>query len=157
MQTHHPVNSRPIMGGVRPPSNNSVANALALTFWVVLWGLNGVSTALPFVLVGRALGEPGIWLGVGICAHIIVSLIENHLWRSFDRCSYGEKGAVASEILLVGIFDVLTAALAIYVLLLYLELASPSLPWYAVCTGIAEVIAIGAELMIRLHWRLMRP
>lgn len=134
-----------------PPPNVS-ANAIALTFWIVLWLLNGASTTLPFYLFGRS----GLWLGIGICAHIIVSLIENHLWRSFRRCSRAERGLLAVEIFIVGVVDVLTATLALYLLFLYLGLASPSLTWYAICTILAEVIAIGAEIMIRLHWRLMR-
>lgn len=91
---------------------NTTANAIALTFWIALWGLNGASTALPFALLGRQFGALGLWLGVGVCVHIVVSLIENHLWRSFRRCSRGEKLAIAAEILLVGVFDVLTAAVA---------------------------------------------
>lgn len=135
---------------------NTTANAIALTFWIALWVLNGTSTALPFVLFGLRIGAVGVWLGVGICVHLVVSLIENHLWRSFGRCRRAEKLAIALEIFVVGAFDVLTAAVAFYLLFMYLGLASPSLSWYAICVILAETIAIGAEIMIRLHWRLMR-
>lgn len=55
-----------------PQKPNSGANAIALTLWIVLWVLNGVSTALPFVLFGERVGAVGIWLGVGICVHLVV-------------------------------------------------------------------------------------
>lgn len=154
----HAVRQQAMGGG--PRQANSTANAIALTFWIALWLLNGASTALPFTLLGQRLGaagaQLGLWIGAGICVHVIVSLIENHLWRSFPRCRPEEKGALAAEILFVGFLDVFTAALSLFALFTYLGLATPSLTWYAVCTIFAEVIAIGAELMIRLHWRLMR-
>jgi hypothetical protein len=152
------VRTVPLKDGQRiaEKKSNATANAIALVFWIVLWILNGASTALPFVLLGVRLGAAGLWLGIGICVHIIVSLIENHLWRSFPRCQPGERGALAAEIFVVGLFDVLTSAFSLFALFLYLGLASPALAWYAICTALAEVIAIGAELMIRLHWRLMR-
>lgn len=143
-------------GRTGTPQPNTSANAIALTFWIVLWGLNGASTALPFFLLGRWLGNTGLWLGIGICVHIIVSLVENHLWRSLRRCSRGERLAIAVEIFVVGVFDVLTAAVAFLLFFSYLGLATPTLAWYAVSAILAETIAIGAELMIRLHWRLMR-
>ena len=140
----------------RVAPHNTTANAIALTFWFALWLLNGATTALPFVLLGQRFSAPGIWLGVGACVHIIVTLIENHLWRSFRTCNTGEKIAIAGEILFVGVLDVLTAAVAFFFFFSYLGLATPSVAWYAICTILAEIIAIGAELMIRLHWRLMR-
>lgn len=152
--------SEPLKSGERiehkPPPPNTSANAIALVFWIALWLLNGASTTLPFFLFGQSVGAPGVWLGVGVCVHLVVSLIENHLWRSFRRCSRGETLAIAAEIFGVGVFDVLTAAAAFFLFFLYLGVATPTLTWYAICTLLAEVIAIGAELMIRLHWRLMR-
>lgn len=139
-------------GRVVQPSANTSPNAIALTFWIALWVLNGASTALPFVVIGQT----GFWLGVGICVHLVVSLVETRLWRSFRRCSPGEKLAIGAEITGVGVLDVLTSSLSILYFFSFLGLATPSLAWYAISTILAETIAIGAELMIRLHWRLMR-
>src|SRR5690349_20298786 len=71
--------------------DNTSPNAIALVFWIALWVLNGASTAAPFVLIGRS----GFWLGIGICVHLIVSLIETRLWRSLRRCAPAEKAAIA--------------------------------------------------------------
>lgn len=133
-------------------SHNTSPNAIALAFWIALWVLNGASTAAPFVLIGRT----GFWLGVGICVHLVVSLMETRLWRSLRRCDRAEKVAIALEILGVGVADVLTSSLSLLFLFSHWGLATPTVTWYAICTILAETIAIGAELMIRLHWRLMR-
>lgn len=138
------------------PSETRAAHLVAMILWGVAWGLNGVSTILPIALLGRSVDALGIFLGIGVAVHGIVTLIENHLWRSFAKCSNGEKALIGLEIFAVGLVDVGSATLVFLGFFLWLGIASYSLPWYAVTTLIAGIVAIGSEPMIRFHRKLLR-
>lgn len=138
------------------PSETRAAHLVAMILWGVAWGLNGVATILPIALLGRSVDALGIFLGIGVAVHGIVTLIENHLWRSFAKCSNGEKALIGLEIFAVGLVDVGSAALVFLGFFLWLGIASYSLPWYAVTTLIAGIVAIGSEPMIRFHRKLLR-
>lgn len=138
------------------PSETRAAHLVAMILWGVAWMLNGVATIIPIALLGRSVDALGIFIGIGVATHGIVTLIENHLWRSFAKCSRGEQALIGLEIFAVGLVDVGSATLVFFGFFLWLGIASYSLPWYAVTTLIAGIVAIGSEPMIRFHRKLLR-
>jgi hypothetical protein len=138
------------------PSETRAAHLVAMILWGAAWVLNGVATIIPIALLGRSVDALGIFIGIGVAVHGIVTLIENHLWRSFARCSRGEQALIGLEIFAVGLVDVGSATLVFLSFFLWLGIASYSLPWYAVTTLIAGIVAIGSEPMIRFHRKLLR-
>ena len=144
----------------RVPRETHAANTVALVFWAFLWFLNGITTVLPFILLGWRIdasrGMLGILVGIGIVAHVVTSLVENHLWRSFSMCDPGERLVIGGEIFTVGFIDVLSATMEIFAFFRLVGIATYTWPWYTFCVLAAEGIAIGSEPMIRLHRKLMR-
>jgi hypothetical protein len=151
-----PAQKAPMKTTSAAPSETRAAHLVAMILWGMAWGLNGVSTILPIALLGRSVDALGIFIGIGVTVHGIVTLIENHLWRSFAKCSNGEKALIGLEIFAVGLVDVGSAALVFFGFFLWLGIASYSLPWYAITTLIAGIVAIGSEPMIRFHRKLLR-
>src|SRR5215216_1531849 len=85
----------------------------ALWFFVALWGLNGYFTASTIRSVGMLLGAASVSWGFGWLIHIIVSLIEHHLWKLRQAVGGAPLFVLAGIyglILLVGVLDVLSSA-----------------------------------------------
>src|SRR6266498_76433 len=53
----------------------------ALCFFCTLWGLNGYFTARTVRNVGSLLFSVVVSWGAGWLVHIVISIIEHHLWR----------------------------------------------------------------------------
>jgi hypothetical protein len=123
----------------------------ALWFFVALWALNGYFTASTVRAVGLLLGATSVSWGVGWLVHIIVSLIEQHLWKL--RAALGNAplpilAAIYGLIIFVGVLDVLSSALAFLVFFnsLGLLVTDPSVRFASVV--LSEIIAILPEPII---------
>jgi hypothetical protein len=135
----------------------------ALCFFAALWGLNGYFTARTVYSLGVAFSLPVFSWGVGWLVHLVVSLIEHHLWRLRSAVG-GAPGIVLigvyGLIVLVGVIDVFTSALAFLLLFDSLGLSATDPTVRFLCTALAEVIAIVPEpiivwLAVAL-WRIVR-
>lgn len=123
----------------------------ALWFFVALWGLNGYFTANTVRAVGLLLGTAAAPWTVGWLVHIIISLIEQHLWKLRKAIKDAPLPAllgVYGLIVFVGVVDVLSSSLAFLLLFnsLGLDIADPTVRFVSV--GLAEVIAIAPEPLI---------
>jgi len=152
------IRSTPIKGsapGRIQREYNRVSLALAifatLCFFCALWGINGFFTA-------RAVASAGTWLHVaalswpiGWLIHIIVSLIEQHLWRLREHLQSAPPAVyigVYTLIVVVGVLDVFTSALSILLLITSVGLSPTAVPMIVISTLLSEVIAIFPEPVI---------
>lgn len=134
-----------------------LAEFATLVLWLIFWLANGFFTAL-FVhawalrlvdgLNGFLAQSVGVdfsltlssstaW-GLGACLHLMISLIELHLWRSGRRSTY-------LTIIAVGIFDVFTSAWGISALAKAWGLPGTGLAWIVLYVLLAEAIALFPE------------
>jgi hypothetical protein len=161
------VRSVPLKNGAVVAEYNRVGLSLAifaaLCFFASLWLLNGYFTARTVVGLGRATDTAFLSWGTGWLLHIIVSLIEQHLWKLRGTLG-GAPGIVLvgvyALIIGVGTIDVLTSTLAFLLLFDGLGLPATDGSIRFISTLLAEVIAIIPEpiivwLAIAL-WRLIR-
>jgi hypothetical protein len=135
----------------------------ALCLFCALWGLNGYFTARTVRNAAYSLFLVSLSWGIGWLIHIIVSLIEHHLWRLREAIGNAPRFVllgVYALIVLVGVLDVLTSTLAF--LLLFDSFGISALdPSVRVASILfAEVIAIIPEpiivwLTVAL-WRIVR-
>jgi hypothetical protein len=154
-------------GGVVEREYNRVGLALAifaaLFFFVALWAVNGYFTARTVRAAGQLLGIAALSWGAGWLTHIVISLIEHHLWRLRETVSNAPRFVLLGVyclIIFVGVLDVLTSALAF--LLLFssfgLSVTDPTVRFVSVV--LAEVIAIIPEPLIVwlcvALWRVIR-
>jgi hypothetical protein len=162
------VRSAPLHNGkVVKQEYNRVGLALsilaALCFFLALWGLNGFFTARTVVGLGISLNIAALSWGAGWLVHIVVSLIEHHLWR-LRRAVAGAPGfvllGVYGLIIAVGVIDVLTSAIAFLYLFETVGLSAMDSTLRLISTVLAEVIAILPEptivwLSVAL-WRVVK-
>jgi hypothetical protein len=150
-----------------------LAEFAAFLIWFVFWLANGFFTAL-FVqavalqLVGGlnrfiasaitpdfqlTLSVTAAW-GIGGLMHLIVTLIELHLWRSGRRSTY-------PLILAVGVFDVYTSTRGIQALAAAWSLPTTGWVWLLLYVILAEGIALFPERRMIDHgtaiWLMLRP
>lgn len=123
----------------------------ALWFFVALWCLNGYFTASTVRAVALLLGGAVVPWSVGWLVHIIISLIEQHLWRlraAVKGAPLPVLAGVYGLIVFVGVLDVLSSSLAflLFFLSFGLNLADPTVR--CVSVALAEVIAITPEPLI---------
>lgn len=123
----------------------------ALWFFCALWALNGYFTSSTVRAVGMLLGATVVPWSVGWLVHIIISIIEQHLWRlrtAVQNAPLPVLAGVYSLIVFVGVVDVLSSSLAF--LLFFnsfgLDIADPTVRFVSV--ALAEVIAIAPEPLI---------
>ena len=162
------VRSAPLKNDIKVADQyNRIGLALAvfaaLCFFCVLWGVNGFFTARTVRNIGPLLGFASMSWGAGWLVHIVVSLIEHHLWRLRHAVGGAPSTVVIGTfalILLVGILDVLTSTFAFLLLFVSLgaDLSDPSTRFVSVM--LAEIIAIIPEpiivwLAVAL-WRVIR-
>jgi hypothetical protein len=154
-------------GGMVEHEYNRVGLALAifaaLCFFGALWGVNGYFTARTVRTVGHFLQVSSLSWGSGWLTHIVISLIEQHLWRLREAVSNAPRFVLVGVYCLivgVGIVDVLTSAIAFLLLFssLGLSLTDPTVRFVSVV--LAEIIAIIPEpiivwLVVAL-WRVIR-
>lgn len=135
----------------------------ALCFFLVLWGLNGYFTARTIVSLGLHFQIALFSWGMGWLIHIIVSLIENHLWKLRGAVG-GAPGfvlfGVYGLIVLVGTIDVLTSSLAFLQLFASFDLSPTDPTIRTISIVLAEVIAIVPEPVIVwlavVLWRIIQ-
>lgn len=135
----------------------------ALCFFCALWALNGYFTARTVRSIGILFHILWLSWGAGWLVHVVISLIEHHLWRLRDAVDNAPRivlYAVYSLIIVVGTLDVLSSALAF--LLFFAAFGFPLFDQTTIVTStvLAEVIAILPEavivwLVVAL-WRVIR-
>jgi hypothetical protein len=156
----------PLPVAARPPLGRVLAEFGVLVGWVALWLLNGAATALGFAIVGGFLNSRGLalsldrtdWLVIGGVFHILISAIEQHLWRtSYERPDTLAERARAffthadplrlSVAVLVGAID--SVSTAWYARRILHTLFTPLWGWNVLVALLAGSIALSAEPMIR--------
>jgi hypothetical protein len=153
------VRSVPMRSGNSAPQveqeYNRVALALAifatLCVFVALWGLNGYFTARTVVAGGRLLALAFLTWGTGWLAHLVISLIERHLWRLRQHLRGGPfivTAAVYGVVLLVGVADVFTSVIGVLDLAARAGFDVQAFSTRIVATVLAETIAILPEPVI---------
>ncbi len=118
------------------------AELAAATLWAALWLANGYFT----VTYLQSLGIAPWW---GVLAHLVISLIEQHLHRSRRRSSY-------PLVIAVGTFDVYTSALGLLALLTSWGVPLDGLALLTAATVLAEGIAIAPEPQLVDHIAAVR-
>lgn len=159
------------------------ANVCMWFVWLVGWCLNGAATVLAVAAVGASFGAvlvergwiataptPGNWVLVGVCAHLLISRVEQYLWkpdrwtkppsmRNFQawldslRPRLAALGTVRTlQAVVIGSLDSLSSARAGLVLVGTVTPAA-----LVLCSMIGTGLAMGAEPMMGYHWRQVRP
>lgn len=123
----------------------------ALWFFVALWSLNGFFTASTVRAVGGFLGAASVPWSVGWLVHIIISIIEQHLYRlraAVKNAPLPVLAGVYGLIVFVGVVDVLSSSLAFLLFFnsLGLDITDPTVRFVSI--ALAEVIAIAPEPLI---------
>jgi hypothetical protein len=120
---------------------NRVGLALAIfaafCLFCALWAVNGYFTARTVRSIGLILRLASVSWGAGWLVHIIVSLVEHHLWKARHAMSETPSFVIMGMYCLiigVGVLDVVTSA------------SDPSVRFVSVV--FAEVIAILPESLI---------
>jgi hypothetical protein len=162
------VRSVPLKGNATVQHEyNRVGLALAvfaaLCLFCALWAVNGYFTARTVRAAGQLLRIAALSWGAGWLVHVVISLIEHHLWRLREALGNAPRFVIVGVyclIILVGVIDVLTSAVAF--LLLFNSLGFPLLDRSVIITStiLAEIIAIIPEpiivwLVVAL-WRVIR-
>lgn len=155
----------------RAPVRGAIAEASITLLWAILWGLNGVATVwlgwLPLVhwLAARIGAADSLWLSnwlqipLGIVLHIVISRIEQDLWRQASAPSAASIEDRARALLLsvrtweavaFGSFDSATAALG--VLMIALIFGAPwGWPLLIASAIIGTTLAMAVEPMLHYH------
>ena len=151
----------------RPAFGRLVAEFGILNGWLAMWLLNGAATAFGFAALallgqqrGLAVGlDRQSWLVIGWAAHIFISAIEQHLWRSGDYdldAPMGERVraffASADRLRLalavtVGAIDSFSTAW--YLRRILYTIVEPRFGWTVVVALLAATIALAAEPLLR--------
>lgn len=150
------VRSAPLKGAPAIEDEyNRVGLALAifaaLCFFVALWCLNGYFTARTVYSLGLNFSIATLSWGTGWLTHIVVSLIEQHLWRlrtSLENMPRFVLLGIYALIILVGVIDVLTSSLAFLLLFNSMGLSPTEPTLRFACVVLAETIAILPEPVI---------
>jgi hypothetical protein len=155
---HYPskskVRSAPLNNDVAQEYNRvglALAIFAALCFFCALWGLNGYFTARTIRGLGQTFEIASLSWGVGWLVHIVVSLIEQHLWRLREAVAGAPRFVLVGVyclIILVGVVDVLTSALAFLELFSSAGFSVLDPTTRVISTILAEVIAILPEPVI---------
>lgn len=157
----------------RPPLGRVLAEFGVLVGWVALWLLNGAATALGFAIVGGFLNSRGVWLSlgrndwlvIGGVFHILISAIEQHLWRTTYERPVGLVDRVKAFFIhadplrlilavLIGAVD--SVSTAHYARRLLYTLFTPAWGWTILAAVLAGAIALSAEPLIRNFARKLR-
>lgn len=123
----------------------------ALCFFLALWGVNGFFTARTVRSIGLLFHAETISWGAGWLVHVVVSLIEHHLWRLREALGNAPRFVaigVYCLIIIVGTLDVLTSAFAFLALFASIGLSPTDPTIRFVSTLLSEVIAILPEPVI---------
>jgi hypothetical protein len=154
-------------GGVVEREYNRVGLALAifaaLCFFCALWAVNGYFTSRTVRSIGLLFHLQGVSWAAGWLVHVVVSLIEHHLHRLREAVSNAPRFVLVGVyclIVLVGVLDVLTSALAFLLLFSSIGFSATDPTVRFVSVVLAEVIAIIPEpiivwLCVAL-WRVVR-
>jgi len=160
------IRSTPLKSNVEHEYNKvglALAIFAALCLFCALWGVNGYFTSRTVHSIGIFLHLSFISWGVGWLVHVIISLIEEHLWKireAVDNAPRFVLLGVYCLIVIVGVLDVLTSALAFLALFASLGMSPTDPSIRVVSTVLAEIIAILPEplivwLAIAL-WRILK-
>src|SRR6266508_3178185 len=148
------VRSTPLKSNAENEYNRvglALAIFAALCLFCALWGLNGYFTSRTVRSIGLFLHISSISWGAGWLTHVIISLIEQHLWRLREAVENAPRFVVLGVyclIVLVGVIDVLTSAFAFLSLFASLGMSPVDPTIRFVSTVLAEVIAILPEPLI---------
>lgn len=123
----------------------------ALFLFGTLWLVNGYFTARTVRTISIALGFASLSWGTGWLVHVVVSLIEHHLWRLRETLSRAPRiviQVIYCLVVIVGVLDVLTSTVAFMQLFAWLGYAPFNLNTVLVSVIFAEIIAIIPEQII---------
>jgi hypothetical protein len=123
----------------------------ALCLFSALWGVNGYFTARTVYSLGHLLSVSSLSWAAGWLVHIVISLIEQHLWKLREAVSNAPcfiLVGVYCLIVTVGVLDVFTSALAFLSLFASFGLPAVDPSVRFVSTVLAEIIAIIPEPII---------
>lgn len=128
------------------------AEFVMLCIWGSLWLLNGYFTVVFVQTCGTLLlGMSVSWL-IGAALHLVISFIEQHLWKSGDWFDY-------LWVFAIGLVDVFSTAAGLLFVLLSRGWATTSLPWTVGVTVVALGIALIPERRGVKHaqviWRMV--
>lgn len=157
----------------RPPLGRVLAEAAMLVFWCLFWSLNGWATISAAQALGASANttfawslKPFEWGVIGGVGHVLISLIEGHLWRPMKQPAvdpdnpptvqdrvyvffHGDRVRLGFAVA-IGTLD---AASSAYYLRRAATLMFPAAPGFlliTLCAILATAIAIAAEPLIRL-------
>ena len=153
-------------------AGKTLAEFAAAVLWLSLWLFNGFCTVVAWVSVNTWLAthlrwmQSPIWLSLwlqipsGIVVHLLVSAIEQHLWRSalppapgldvIARCKTVLTSVRTWESVLVGSLDSFTTSRTLVALAMLFGF-SGGLPTIIGCTLLGTALALGTEPMLRYH------
>lgn len=162
-------------------AGKTLAEFAAAFLWLSLWLFNGFCTVVAWIvlnhwlcqrlgwadnpLLGPARPAPAWlspWLQVpsGIVVHLLVSAMEQHLWRSAtppapdltwqERCKAVLASVRTWESVVVGSIDSFTTSRTLVALAVLFGFsgATPTIFW---CTLLGTALALGTEPMLRYH------
>jgi hypothetical protein len=156
----------------RPVRSPTSGVSAAAVLWLSLWLFNGCCTVAAWVGFNTWLAihlywmdSPiwrSLWLQIpsGIVVHLLVSAIEQHLWRSASpptpgldvvaRCQAMLRSVRTWESVLVGSLDSFTTSRTLVALTMLFGFGN-NLPTIIWCTLLGTALALGTEPMLRYH------
>lgn len=165
----------PIQPAAYDQGGRVLAELSATSVWSLLWLFNGGCTAVAVAAFAQWLagkithGQPPFWVSywlmipVGVVVHIIVSSIEQHLWRSGEALAetYRERiealfqSVRTAEAVGIGAFDAGTTSFTVRLLAWFFGAPNTlaTTVWSAI---IGTFVALVAEPMVRYHGARLR-
>ncbi len=161
---------------IQATPQGAIAEAAVAFLWLCGWGLNGLSTValgwLPFVnwFADRLGHGEAIWLSywfqipMGVIIHILISRIEQDLWRQAqppagatieERAIRLLRSIRTYEAVLIGSIDSITAALGV---LFFCSAFGLDASWTLVFVGglFGTALAMGVEPMLKYHGKALK-
>lgn len=153
-------------------AGKTLAEFAAAVLWLALWLFNGFCTVAAWMSFNtwlathlRWIASPiwlSLWLQIpsGIVVHLLVSAIEQHLWRSATppapdldvvaRCNAVLRSVRTWESVVVGSLDSFTTSRTLVALAMLFGFGNglPTIVW---CTLLGTALALGTEPMLRYH------
>lgn len=148
----------------------TLAEGSASFLWLALWLFNGLCTTLAWISFVNWLAAKAEYSGIvmetwfqaiiGAAIHLLISTVEQHLWRELDQSVIRHLSIMARvkrlfgnvrfyESLAVGVLDSTTTARVLLVVLGWIGLDGLTAAMHAAWMGTA--LAMASEPMLRLH------
>lgn len=166
----------PVAQPVTVTARGAIAESAVAFLWLIGWGLNGLSTValgwLPFVnwFAGKLGHGDALWLSLwlqvpfGIIVHILISRIEQDLWRQVkpptsatieERVRLLLTSVRTYEAVVIGSLDTLTAALGVMLFCTMLGYTQ-SMTLLLTSAVLGTLLAMVVEPMLKLHGAALR-